>query len=171
MAGLPREGCSVIFISALENYRMESFMKMKLFCLSACTILMLSYGCASHQNSLTKLEGQDICQETKSDRMWQLGKGGEFFSLEEAQKYAASLQLGGYTDWRVPTWEESFKLHNIFLLKNNNDCAMDFDGDFWSVSAGNKPTLGHWEIYFLCGDELRYEESHGIEGYVRAVRP
>jgi len=150
---------------------MESCMKMNLFSLSVCTLFILSYGCASQQNSMIKLKDQEICQEIKSGRMWQLDKGGKFSSLDEAERYATSLQLGGYNDWRVPTWDEYFQLHNIFLLRNNNDCAMDFKGDFWSVPEGEEPTLGHWEIYFLCGDELRYVESQGIEGYVRAVRP
>lgn len=146
-------------------------MKMKLLGLSVYTVFVLSYGCASQQNSIVKLKDQEICQEIKSGRMWQLGRGGEFFSLDEAKSYADSLQLGGYNDWRVPTWDEYFQLNNIFLLKNNNDCVMDFEGDFWSVPEGIEPTLGHWEIYFLCGDELRYKESYRGVGFVRAVRP
>ena len=152
---------------------MESCMKMILFCLSVSTFI-LSYGCASQQKSMIQLKDQGICQEIKSGRMWQLDKGGKFSSLDEAEKYATSLHLGGYNDWRVPTRDEYFQLHTLFFslgIGTNNDCAMDFNGDFWSVPKGEEPTLGHWEAYFLCGTEIKYVESYGIEGYVRAVRP
>lgn len=146
-------------------------MKMNLLCLSLCTLFIVSSGCASRQNSIIQLKDQGICQESKSGRMWQLDKGKKFTSLDEAERYAAGLQLGGYNDWRVPTRDEYYQLHNIFLYGKDNDCAMNFNGDFWSASEGKEPPLGHWEAYFLCGTELRYVESHGTEGYVRAVRP
>jgi hypothetical protein len=151
--------------------RMKSRMKMYFLCLFVCTLYILSYGCATQHKSIIQFKDQGICQEIKSGRMWQIDKGGKFSSLEEAERYAASLQLGGYNDWRVPTREEYFQLHYIFSERKNNDCAMNLKGEYWSMPEGEEPDLGHWETYFLCGAEFKYVESYGMEGYVRAVRP
>jgi len=150
---------------------METCLKMSLLYLSVCILIILNNGCVSKQNSLVKLKDQGICKEITTGKMWQIDKGGKFTSLNEAESYATSLQLGGFNDWRVPTKDEYFQLHYLFSEGKNNDCAMNSNGDFWAISEGEEPTLGHWETYHLCGAEFKYVESLETTGYVRAVRP
>lgn len=142
-------------------------------------MILTGYGCAARQTGATgaekvgllRAQGEEICQETRSGRMWQVAKGGMFSTIEEAQEYVANLQLGGHDDWRLPTTEESLKLMQLFFWKQNGDCSMNSQGDFWTVSSAGKGSLGHWEDYPLCGSEFKYVKSLKTKGYVRAIRP
>ncbi|MHB8809134.1 MAG: Lcl C-terminal domain-containing protein [Desulfobulbaceae bacterium] len=102
--------------------------------------------------------------------MWQVNKGGKFSTLAEAQDYAAHLRLGGYEGWRLPTMEESLGLLQIIFWKQNGDCRMDSQGDYWTASSDGQASLGHWEDYLLCGSEFKYVRSLKSKGYVRAIR-
>lgn len=68
--------------------------------------------------------------------MWQRVDGGEM-TLENAKKYADTLSLGLYTDWRLPTPLEAYTLMN----HNNNNPALDRDffpnsgAQYWWTSA------------------------------------
>ena len=149
--------------------------------LLALSIITFLFGCGPKQNG-TDTSGNgantglryvdnEVCLEVRTGRMWQTVKGGSFSSLQEAEKYTQSLELGGYADWRLPTRDELFSLHYIFFWEKNGDCAMNRTGEYWSVSEGEKATPGHWETYFLCNPEYKYVNSLRKKGYVRAVRP
>jgi formylglycine-generating enzyme required for sulfatase activity len=43
--------------------------------------------------------------------MWEAKAGSSDISWEEARTYCENLQLGGYSDWRLPTREELKTLH------------------------------------------------------------
>ncbi len=47
--------------------------------------------------------------DTVTGLMWQRSDGGEM-SIEAAEDYCESLQLGGYDDWRLPTAQEAFSI-------------------------------------------------------------
>ncbi len=135
-----------------------------------CLTITVS-GCTPQKTMLLRAEGSEICEETKSEKMWQKGKGGPFLTLQEAEQYAADLQLGGYNDWRLPSKEELFHLYHVFFWKKNNNCDLNQSGEFWSVAKDGRSSLGHWETYFLCDPEFNYVKSLKTSGYVRAIRP
>ena len=64
--------------------------------------------------------GNGTITDTITGLMWQKGDGGER-SFESATAYADSLQLGGYSDWRLPLPQE---IVSIFNHQKNNP-AMD----------------------------------------------
>lgn len=152
-----------------------------LFCLLACSFFIFLYGCVTRQNGkdssrdetngVLQYEGEGICLNIRTGRMWQVERGGSFSSFQEAEQYAVNMKLGGHNDWRLPTRAELFDLHNIFYWEKNGNCAMNTTGDFWTASGKGEKPLGHWETYYLCGPEFKYSESLGTSGYVRAVRP
>ena len=150
-----------------------------LYLLLACALIL--YGCASNPGNrsskddkngrLFLLEGGMVCQEVITNKMWQFSKEGPFFSLEEAERYAAGMNLGGYEDWRLPTKSELFDLFYMHYWQNDGNCMMNYKGEFWSVSRDQESALGHWEDDLLCGPEFNYIDSIKDDGFVRAVRP
>ena len=120
---------------------------------------------------LVLLEGDNICQDTLSNKMWAFSKEGPFSSLEEAYQYVSELELGGYDDWRLPTKSELFNLFYLNYWKNDTNCVMNHKGDFWTVSKNQVSSVGHWEDYLLCGPNYKFVASFKGSGYVRAIRP
>ena len=137
-------------------------------------------GCAAKENAQVSSEdgsdgflrplGQGICQDVRNGRMWQVERGGKFHSSQEAQQYVANLRLGGHSDWRMPTQAELFDLYYIYFWHNNGDCDLENKGNYWAMDDQGNPTVGHWETYYLCGPNFKYNESLRRKGYVRAVR-
>ncbi len=63
--------------------------------------------------------------------MWPQVDGGEM-TWEDAVTYAASLSLGGHTDWRLPTSHELLNMLNHGLHPSLDQTYFQFDNnDFW----------------------------------------
>ena len=94
-------------------------MKHTHFVLVLLAVLLLSLqGCAgksSHQARLQNL-GNGVCQDTVSGQMWQIEKSKMTTSLKDAEQYVRTLNLGGYSDWRLPTVDELYDLNYLFDL-------------------------------------------------------
>ncbi len=91
---------------------------------------------------------------------------------EDAKKKAEALDLGGHTDWRLPTVED------LFLLADRTRCNPAIDTKFfpktptndwyWSSSAvAGLPGLA-WGVGFYGGFAYYYGRYNA--GFVRAVR-
>lgn len=81
--------------------------------------------------------------DTATTLMWQLTDGGEM-TWENAQKYADSLTLGGYSDWRLPTGHELFSIHD--LTRKNPPLPASFTStgaEYW------------WSSETVAGDAAR----------------
>ena len=143
-----------------------------LCCFLACLVIGgASAASGQEDRGLLPIQGNQICREARSGKMWQVEKKRGVATAQEAELHAAGLQLGGYDDWRLPTKAELFELAKIFFWHKNNDCDMNMRGDFWIVDDKRHPTTGHWEIDFACGPEYRYIEGGHARGSVRAIRP
>ncbi len=58
-----------------------------------------------------KVYSPGIVVDTVTGLMWQQADSGEM-TYENALKYADTLKLGGFNDWRLPTAHESFSIFN-----------------------------------------------------------
>ncbi len=101
--------------------------------------------------------------------MWQNEKSQTIKTLEEAQRYIKNLNIGGYTDWRLPTVYELFDLNYNFDIHQNGECVLDRKGRYWSGEKDGEGKVGSWEIANQCDPARQY--FSGTDGYVRAVRP
>ncbi len=118
------------------------------------------------------------------------------YTWHEAEKYAKNLRLGGYSDWRLPTTEEIYKIANIELYgeyndgwkewflnykekRNKNIKGKEFflDNIFlenisknsWLWVDNKENNSSHaWRINFNDGDERYINKSDN--GYIRCVR-
>ncbi|MCK5194391.1 MAG: DUF1566 domain-containing protein [Desulfobulbaceae bacterium] len=111
--------------------------------------------------------GNGICKQS-TGLMWQTERSGKFSSFKEAKEYVQNFELGGYSDWRLPTKDELYMLRNIFEQKFEGDCLLKPDGSYWSKNGKGK--AGEWYVYPLCGG-YDFEYLKSKRGRVRAVRP
>ena len=135
------------------------------------SLILLSQGCSSKHPQATNFQNieKGICHDTGSGLMWQNEKSQTIKTLEEAQRYVKNLNIGGYTDWRLPTVYELYDLNYIFDIHLNGECVLDRKGRYWSGEKDGEGKAGSWEISDQCDPARRY--FSGTDGYVRAVRP
>lgn len=128
-------------------------------------------GCAGHSSQQARLQnlGNGVCQDTVSGQMWQIEKSRMTTSLKDAEQYVHALNLGGYSDWRLPTVDELYDLNYFFDLFQNGDCTLDRTGNYWSSEKDGEGKAGAWQISDQCDPERQYAPS--TRGYIRAVRP
>ena len=112
--------------------------------------------------------GGGVCRQHPQGLMWQAGKSPMFKSWEEADQYVQSLDLGGYTDWRLPTPDECLSLSKLIQLKKG-DCTIEGGGNHW-VSKTKNIEAGQWESSIYCDGPI-FRWTKDKQGTVKAVRP
>ena len=110
-----------------------------------------------------------VCQDTKTGKVWQTGRSSVIETLEEAEEYASSLNIGGYSDWRLPTVTELYSLYLTFDLHESGACSLEVEGTYWSDEPDLEGRVGAWELDDNCDAERQYIPKK--KGYVRAIRP
>jgi hypothetical protein len=97
--------------------------------------------------------------------------GGQRFDWEGAKEAVSKLDLGGHTDWRLPTVEELFFLAD----RTKYNPAIDTDAFpvtesafYWSGTADASSSDYAWDVGFDDGSS-DWDDVHG-EAFVRAVR-
>jgi hypothetical protein len=81
---------------------------------------------------------------------------------EEAKTLCADFEVGGYTDWYLPTKEDLQAIHTNLYQSG----VGGFKGDYWSSSEGNDYTA--WIFESLYDKARDFDSGHSFS--VRAVR-
>lgn len=110
-------------------------------------------------------------QAARSGKIWHTVRSGPFTTPQEAEQHVRDLKHGGFDDWRLPTENELHTLHYAFYWKQNGNCEMNINGDYWYTSEFGVTAPGHGETFELCSPEVKFVESSKSRGYVRAIRP
>ena len=124
--------------------------------------------------------------DTNSRRMWEQSDDGYPKTVYEAYEYCEELELGGYTDWRMPTIGELKEISNISLSKSEPIICEVFDTKtdiYWSRTKSNFKLSKHPERNFYHSVEFTHSsDRNGLHGkevsvtdeysqrYVRCVR-
>lgn len=139
----------------------------------------------SNQFSLTK-NGNGTVSDLNTGLMWQQIPSSSDYTWQEAVDYCNNLQLGGYSDWRMPSAKELFSISNfgtgwpylnttIFHLASG---LVTKDEQYWTsnyyvgvtVEGGSNAAFG---VNHVTGHIKAYAANSGgpVGGkYVRAVR-
>ncbi|MEN8191104.1 MAG: DUF1566 domain-containing protein, partial [Thermodesulfobacteriota bacterium] len=127
--------------------------------LSMCVLAATLSGCAdSGTTGGTSLSGKQlvledlgngVCSYHPSGLMWQIEPSKKISTLKEALEYVNSLELAGFTDWRLPTRDECLNLAELIDMKKGN-CSMKIDRAHW-VQDRKNGKAGYWDDYPLCG--------------------
>ena len=128
-------------------------------------------GCATQNKSIVNL-GNGIIQESSSPLMWQQNRSPMLHTWAEAKKYATDLNLGGFSDWRLPTRKELLNLYFVFDFGAAKQGAQTIilDGNYWSQENDGAGFTGAWKDGDSCEISRTYQKT-SKGGYVRAVRP
>ncbi len=152
-------------------------------CLMTAVIVFVSAGWCSQQQLQSEPStvaydaklidmNNGICASSTSELMWQIKRSREFDSWQQASEYAENLELGGYTDWRLPTQKELKKLHEIFDWRENGNCKLISSTAFWSGNIAEHGFCGFVETVPQCGSTgYEFIRAPRGKGAVRAVRP
>lgn len=99
--------------------------------------------------------------ELKNLRMIQK-ESSDYMTWDDSMQYAKDLDLGGFTDWRLPTMEE---LRGIYRAKQALGIA---DDEEWYWSGSEAGATYAWLVYFSSG--YVHGSSKSFTLYVRCVR-
>jgi len=61
--------------------------------------------------------------DIKTGLMWASKDNGEDINWKDAKKYCENYRSGGYTDWRMPTWDELAGIYNKNRSGYKQDCG------------------------------------------------
>ena len=119
--------------------------------------------------------GNGTITDTVTGLMWQ--KAGELTTGREAVKYVETLTLGGYSDWRIPTFNELKLLRkNTKKKKTERDTVVQHirESLYWADGTLRRSTSYGWSsdfaltVNFNNGEIVEYPVA--CRCYVRAVR-
>lgn len=90
-----------------------------------------------------------IVTDNNTSLMWQQVPSSKDFTWQEAVDYCNSLELGGYTDWRMPTAKE------LFSISNFNTGWPYLNTDFFSLASGRvTKDEQYWSSNYYVGQTV-----------------
>ena len=101
------------------------------------------------------LRGQDadVVTDDATGLMWEVGSSGNI-SWDEAMRQPSEIgQLGGFSDWRLPTKEELVSLYSSGLLPSS-----DY---FWSSSEYTSDNTVAYGVYMGNGSDFGEYKTEG----------
>ena len=119
-----------------------------------------------------KDNGDGTVMDTSTGLTWQQATPDNLMTWEEALSYCETLNLGNYTDWRLPTIMELLSLvdHSSYNPAINTTYFPDTVSSFyWSSTTGALYTHYAWGVYFYYGDDYYFSKNYNYY-HVRAVR-
>jgi len=115
--------------------------------------------------------GNGTVTDTSTGLTWQQAGSSNEMTWDQALAYCEGLNLGGYTDWRLPTIKELGSLADCSRYDPSIDTAYfpATPGSFYSSSTTVSPsTISLWGVDFYSGGGgTTYK--YGNYSYVRAV--
>lgn len=117
------------------------------------------------------VNGNGTVTDSATDLMWQQDTPDNSMTWEDALSYCQTLDLGGYTDWRLPTIKElrSIVDYSSYSPAIDTNIFKDIIASFyWSSTTDSYYTyVAHGVDFHYGSDKGHYKIS---DHYVRAVR-
>jgi hypothetical protein len=128
--------------------------------------------------------GDSTVTDNNTGLMWQQSPAADGLSWDEAVEYCENLELGGYTDWRMPSCKELYSISDFesgwpYINLDYFDLAVEVSKDeqYWAsdyyvgvtVEGGSNAAFG---VNHVTGHIKAYAAtvSGQFGNYVRAVR-
>jgi len=134
------------------------------------TLLILLGLSVLAQADFTRDNTTGIVTDSTTTLQWQDDVVGSTMVWEAAINHCETLNLGTYTDWRLPNFNELYYIAD--RTKRNPAMSSVFQSVvsdyYWSSTAVVDDEYGAWGVDFISGNGIRYVKSYG--NYVRCVR-
>lgn len=125
---------------------------------------------------------KQVITDTSTGLMWDRTPDATFYTYAQAVEYSKKSNLGGFNDWRLPTFEEFSDIHNLYYDGRDAILQDEFSPSeckFWTQTTVDKKSGAHKYVIKLTKvyrDKSRafvarksYAETRS-ELYVRLVR-
>jgi hypothetical protein len=109
----------------------------------------------SHQYEMMTQFGDNLMIDHKTGLVWQQGGSNNWMVYSDTPKYIAALNasyFGGFTDWRLPTLEETMSLVEPLPSENNMHISACFSPEqryIWTADKQNEDIV--WFVAFPNG--------------------
>ena len=118
--------------------------------------------------------GNGTVTDNSSGLMWQQTTAADTMIWEDALSYCENLNLGGYTDWRLPTVKELNSLVDSSIPSPgptiNTALFPDTQSSgYWTSTTSFTNTGSAWIVFFDYGNGYG-DVNKSVSFYVRAVR-
>jgi hypothetical protein len=101
---------------------------------------------------------------------WEAGTYGEGqMTWTNARAYCEALEIGGFSDWRLPTSEELQRLFAGFTPAGFVDYGVPFESYYWSSTEG-APSK-HFRVRLTAGSPNTHLDDDSAINLVWPVRP
>lgn len=154
----------------------------------------LYYGQDAHYQGIEPSftdNGDGTITDNNTGFMWQKTPPSDKMTYDQAMEYIENLNLGGYTDWRLPTIKESFSIANLDGKLNPDDIdlavpyidteyfdftydqAKPYTGSYWTSSVVKMPANNDYELMgknygfnWADGHLKSYGDGYNVDGTV-----
>lgn len=115
--------------------------------------------------------GDGTVTDNHTGLMWQQTPPTDKMTYQQALEYVADLELGGYSDWRLPTIKESFSLANLdghLDVKDISQAVPYIDTDYFDFTYDvHRPYTGSYWTSTVCkmpaqNDYEQQEKNYGF---------
>jgi len=138
-----------------------------------------SYKRVLRQKDIPKLQrwkrSGSVVKDTKLGLMWQDNYSAKTTekTWSRAKKYCRNLSLAGYSDWRLPSYNELLSIvdydrYEPAIMPSFKNVTSKYFNYFWSSSEAVSGAKYAWEVDFSGGGTLSLSKSD--EYFVRCVR-
>jgi len=113
----------------------------------------------------------DIVIDNITKLQWQDNKVTDKMNWQEAIDYCQSLNLGGYSDWRLPNKNELISIvdYSKYNPAIDNQFQNTISYYYWSATSNGSSSNAAWYVRFYSGHT--YSSGYKYDGlYVRCVR-
>ncbi len=121
-------------------------------------------------DALLTANGDGTVSDAQTQRLWQQGSAPDAGTWGQAKAYCNGLELGGFSDWRVPTEAELQTLTDYTRTAPAIATAFGTTPPewFWTAGALEGSTTYAWLVFFAQGSS--YAVGMNYKNHVRCVR-